>query len=295
MPSLLDSCEKYFNTRNLYELLEIPKESLEKDIKKAYYKISLKVHPDRVPEEDKEIATEKFKVLAKVHQVLTDQNKRALYDEQGVIENDEDEGSLSTWLELWKKIFKPITTEDIENYEKEYVGSDLERADIKKAYLGGKGCLNHIINSVPFIAVEDEPRLKEIVQEMIDAEEVPEFKIFTNEPAAKRKRRHQKYAREKLESDELKKRIKQSTNLTLEQQIMKRQESRQNSFTSLMDKLIEKYGDEDDDDVVDFDALEAKSKKKIKKVVEKTNNKKSTTKAKERLVRNGKVKKKKAD
>ena len=93
-------------------------------VKKAYYKISLKVHPDRVPEEDKEIATEKFKVLAKVHQVLTDQNKRALYDEQGVIENDEDEGSLSTWLELWKKIFKPITTEDIENYEKEYVGEN---------------------------------------------------------------------------------------------------------------------------------------------------------------------------
>lgn len=295
MPGLLDSCEKYFNTRNLYELLEIPKESLEKDIKKAYYKISLKVHPDRVPAEEKEIATEKFKVLANVHQVLTDKNKKALYDEQGIIEDSDDEGSLSTWLELWKKIFKPITTEDIENYEKEYVGSELEKTDIKKAYLGGKGCLNHIINTVPFIGVEDEPRLKDIVQEMIDAEEVPEYKIFTNEPSAKRKRRHQKYAREKVESDELKKKIKQSTNLTLEQQIMKRQESRQNSFTSLMDRLIDKYGDEDDDDVVDFDEMIAKDKKrKTKKVVEKAN-KKTSAKAKERLVRNGKIKKKKAD
>ncbi|XP_055921179.1 J domain-containing protein CG6693 [Eupeodes corollae] len=296
MPSLLECCEKYFNTRNLYELLEIPKESLEKDIKKAYYKISLKVHPDRVPEDEKEIATEKFKVLGKVHQVLTDKNKKALYDEQGVIEDDDEEGSLSTWLELWKKIFKPITTEEIENYEKEYVGSELERADIKKAYVGGKGCINHIINSVPFIAVEDEPRLKEIVQEMIDAEEVPEFKIFTNEPAAKRKRRHQKYAREKVESDELKKKIKQSSNLTLEQQIMKRQESRQNSFSSLMDKLIEKYGDEDDDDIVDFDEIVKKNKKKAnnnkKKVVDKAN-KKPTTKPKDRLVQNGKIKKKK--
>lgn len=295
MPGLLDSCEKYFNTRNLYELLEIPKESLEKDIKKAYYKISLKVHPDRVPEDEKEVATEKFKVLANVHQVLTDKNKKALYDEQGIIEDSDDEGSLSTWLELWKKIFKPITTEEIENYEKEYIGSELERADIKKAYLGGKGCINHIINSVPFIAVESEPRLKKIVQEMIDAEEVPEYKIFTNEPAAKRKRRHQKYAREKLESDQLKKKIKQSTNLSLEQQIMKRQESRQTSFSSLMDRLMEKYGDEDDDDVVDFDALEAKRKKKKGKKVVENANKKTPAKAKERLVRNGKIKKKKAN
>lgn len=295
MPSLLESCEKYFNTRNLYELLEIPKESLEKDIKKAYYKISLKVHPDRVPEEEKEISTEKFKVLGKVHLVLTDKSKRELYDEKGIIEDEDEEGSLSTWLDLWKKIFKPITTEDIENFQKEFVGSELERADMKKAYLSGKGCINYIMNSVPFLDIKDEPRLQEIIQEMIKSEEVPEYKIFTHEPAAKRKRRHKKYAREEKEAIEIKSKMEKSSNLSLEQQISKRQDSRASNFASFMDALVDKYGnDEDLDDVVDFDSLEKKSKSKIKKKISEKTNKKATQKSKERTVRSGKIKKKKA-
>lgn len=31
MPSILDLCEKYFNTRDIYELLGIPKDALVKD------------------------------------------------------------------------------------------------------------------------------------------------------------------------------------------------------------------------------------------------------------------------
>lgn len=42
--------------------------------------------------------------------------------------------------------------------------SELEKTDIKKAYLNGKGCINYMMNSVPFMAVEDEPRIMEIVK-----------------------------------------------------------------------------------------------------------------------------------
>lgn len=91
-------------------------------VKKAYYKQALKVHPDRVPEAEKEEATEKFKVLAKINEVLSDDNRRALYDEQGTIDEDDDEQFGSTWLEAFKTLFKPITDSDIDNYRKEYVG-----------------------------------------------------------------------------------------------------------------------------------------------------------------------------
>lgn len=43
-------------------------------------------------------------------------------------------------------------------------GSELEKTDIKKAYVNGKGCINYMMNSVPFMSVEDEPRIKEIVK-----------------------------------------------------------------------------------------------------------------------------------
>lgn len=91
-------------------------------VKKAYYKLSLQVHPDRVPEEEKDIATEKFKVLSTINSILIDKDKKALYDEQGIIDDNDDESKLSTWLDLWRTFFKPITTEDIDNFQRDYVG-----------------------------------------------------------------------------------------------------------------------------------------------------------------------------
>lgn len=44
------------------------------------------------------------------------------------------------------------------------IGSDLEKADLKKAYLNCKGCINQMMNCIPFMAVEDEPRFQEIVK-----------------------------------------------------------------------------------------------------------------------------------
>lgn len=263
---------------------------------KAYHKVSLLVHPDRVPEAQKEESTEKFKVLSKIYQVLTDPQRRALFDEQGVIDDD-DEGKLATWMELWEKIFKPITVEDISNYEKEYIGSDVERRDIKMAYLGGKGCINYMMNHVPFMAVEDEPRIKEIVAGMIASNDVPEFKIFTEEPAAKRNKRHRKYAREGEEAKIIKERAErrrqkdaeaaqESSGGNLEQLILARRNHRESNYNSLMDRLIKQYGDEDDSDAVDFSAFDKKKKLKTKTPLKK-NQKRSS-------VKNGRVEKQKS-
>lgn len=78
------------------------------------------MHPDRVTESEKEEATEKFKVLTKINAVLTDPNKKALYDEQGIIDDDGDTDC--NWLKLWREFFKPITTTDIENFHQKYIG-----------------------------------------------------------------------------------------------------------------------------------------------------------------------------
>lgn len=80
------------------------------------------MHPDRVAEADKEEATEKFKILTKIHGVLTDPPRKALYDEQGIVDDDDGDLSGSSWMDMWRQFFKPITTTDIENYQKEYEG-----------------------------------------------------------------------------------------------------------------------------------------------------------------------------
>lgn len=299
MPSTLDLCEKYFGTRDIYKLFELTKDSLEKDIKKAYYKLSLKVHPDRVPDSEKEIATEKFKILATLHQVLTDKNKKALYDEQGIIDDDNVDEKLGTWLELWRKIFKPISKEDIDNFKNEFVGSEMERNDIKKAYLNGKGCINYMMNCVPFMSVEDEPRIQDIVKEMIKNGEVPEYKIFTNEPKAKRDRRHKKYAKEAAEAIKILNSKNQENNL--EKQIMERQQNRAANIDNFFDNLLQKYGDDNSEEFI-FKKSKKKtttattSSSKTKQTNLKSNKKdavKDKNKSTEKGVKSGRVTKRK--
>jgi molecular chaperone DnaJ len=64
-----------------YEVLEVSREASFEEIKKAYRKLALKYHPDRNPG-DKE-AEEKFKLINEAYQVLSDEEKRALYDRYG--------------------------------------------------------------------------------------------------------------------------------------------------------------------------------------------------------------------
>ena len=67
--------------RDYYEVLEIPKDASLADIKKAYRKQALKYHPDKNPG-DKE-AEEKFKEAAEAYEVLSNEQKRARYDQFG--------------------------------------------------------------------------------------------------------------------------------------------------------------------------------------------------------------------
>ncbi|MDR2341462.1 MAG: molecular chaperone DnaJ [Campylobacteraceae bacterium] len=64
-----------------YEILEIDKNADNETVKKAYRKLALKYHPDR-NQGDKE-AEEKFKQINEAYQVLSDANKREIYDRYG--------------------------------------------------------------------------------------------------------------------------------------------------------------------------------------------------------------------
>jgi molecular chaperone DnaJ len=69
------------NKRDYYEVLGVSRTASEQEIKSAYRKLALKYHPDRNPG-DKE-AEEKFKEIVEAYSVLSDPEKRALYDRYG--------------------------------------------------------------------------------------------------------------------------------------------------------------------------------------------------------------------
>ncbi len=64
-----------------YEVLGVPKNASEAEIKKAYRRFAMKHHPDRNPG-DKD-AEAKFKEANQAHEILTDPQKRAAYDQFG--------------------------------------------------------------------------------------------------------------------------------------------------------------------------------------------------------------------
>ena len=53
-------------------------------VKRAYHKLSLKIHPDRVDKEHKDDATRRFQSLGKIYSILSDKAKRAVYDDTGL-------------------------------------------------------------------------------------------------------------------------------------------------------------------------------------------------------------------
>lgn len=67
-----------------YQVLGLRKKSANpKSIKKAYRKLALKYHPDKVPEDEKEKAEEKFIQVSEAYNVLSDPEKRKVYDQYG--------------------------------------------------------------------------------------------------------------------------------------------------------------------------------------------------------------------
>lgn len=65
-----------------YKLLGVNRDADDDAIKKAYRKLALKWHPDRNPNNKAE-AEKQFKAISEAYEVLSDKNKRAVYDQFG--------------------------------------------------------------------------------------------------------------------------------------------------------------------------------------------------------------------
>lgn len=88
------------DTTKLYETLGIEKDASEKDIKKAYRKLSLKHHPDRDGGDE-----HKFKEIAAAYEILSDPEKRKAYDQYGLEGVDDESGASARGEDLFSMFF----------------------------------------------------------------------------------------------------------------------------------------------------------------------------------------------
>lgn len=67
---------------DLYGILGVQEEASMRDIKKAFRKLSIEMHPDKNPNDPE--ATQKFQKLSLAYEVLSDEEKKFLYDQGGM-------------------------------------------------------------------------------------------------------------------------------------------------------------------------------------------------------------------
>ncbi|RSL70356.1 hypothetical protein CEP54_001881 [Fusarium duplospermum] len=256
-----------------YEVLGVERTANPDQIKGAYRKAALKNHPDKVPQDQKEQAHEKFQSIAFAYAVLSDPARRKRYDTTGSTAESIVDSEGFNWSDYYREQYKESVSGDaIEKFAKKYKGSDEEKDDVLIAYEQCEGDMDELYERVILSDVlEDDERFRKIIDEAIESEDVPSFPAYTKETKKKRATRVKKaraeaaeaedYAKELGVHDKLfgekkgkKKKGKGSSEDDLAALIQKRQQDRSASF---LDHLAEKYG-----------AKESKPKKGKKRAVE---------------------------
>jgi DnaJ family protein C protein 9 len=163
---------------SLYEVLGVERRATSQEIRKAYHKLALKLHPDK-NQDDKE-AKDKFQQLQKVISILGDEEKRAVYDQTGSIDDADIPGdAFENLRDFFRDMYKKVNEADIEEFEANYRGSESEKKDLLELFNKFKGKMNRLFCSMLCSDPKlDSHRFKDMLDEAIAAGEVKSSKAY---------------------------------------------------------------------------------------------------------------------
>ncbi|KAK1767705.1 DnaJ like protein subfamily C member 9 [Phialemonium atrogriseum] len=235
-----------------YEVLGLERSATADQVKSAYRKAALKNHPDKVPEDRKTEAHEKFQSIAFAYAVLSDPARRKRYDETGSTSESIVDSDGFSWSDFYREQYRDaISSDTIKKFAQKYKGSDEEKDDILMAYEKCKGNMDKVYSTVMLSDVlEDDERFRKIIDEAIASGDVPSFPAYARESKKSREARVKAAQREGKEAEEYAKEIgvhdklfgnkkgKKDSEADLAALIRRNQQDRGN----FLDNLAEKYG-----------------------------------------------------
>ncbi|CAK9303967.1 unnamed protein product [Gordionus sp. m RMFG-2023] len=248
MSDLENQCKLLFGSLDLYKIFEINKKSKPNEIKKAYYQLSLKYHPDKISDiRSSQKATSKFQILSKIYSILSDTEKRKIYDETGILNDENISFSKDEdWISYWRQLFKKISLDDIKKFEVNFQGSEQERLDVIDAYKKCKGEMQCILENVMCAKAtddNDETRFRAIIDEEIANKNLTCYKVYKYETPSKKSKRKRKAKKEAKEAEAYGKKLgldnlKSESLVAL---INQRQKTREHDMNDLFQSLENKY------------------------------------------------------
>lgn len=164
--------EKKDHDFHLYTRLGLTKDATAADIKKAYRVTSLKVHPDKNPNDPE--AAKKFQDVNEAYVILSDETKRKRYDMTGEI----DEDNLDELINKCRFFYKEFCAEDIDDFATRYKNSKDEEEDLINFYEEHAGDLTKILHWIPLSENSDVDRFVGIYEKLIKDKVLKRTKAF---------------------------------------------------------------------------------------------------------------------
>ncbi|GAA5860576.1 hypothetical protein JCM3774_006211 [Rhodotorula dairenensis] len=210
---------------SLYDVLGVQPDCSDEDLKRAYRRLSLLHHPDKVSAaaaatasiaassssshaQEQARATLRFQQIGFAYSVLKEPARREKYDQTGSTAEVSAEGAKTEaeWRDYFKELWSgEVSAQTIDEFKKKYQGSDEERSDILAAYESSAGDLDAILASVMVSTVDDEDRFVDLIDRAIAAGKVksmPAWKKHSKDTKGKERRRR-KADKEAKEAEQL--------------------------------------------------------------------------------------------
>lgn len=254
--------QNLFGSSDFYTILNVARDAELETVKRAYKKLALSVHPDRVPEAERGEANKRFQALSMIAETLLDADRRAIYDESGLTENIlAGLDAQGDWYAYWRNLFPGITLQDITNFRERYRGSEEEREDIKKSYIKNDGDLLKIVDDIVCAEFDDIERIRGIIDELIGENELKALEGYVKIDQKKMKKAEKRAKKEANEAGEVLKQKEDELGAAFE----KNRHMHMVQFNDMIESLSKRY-------------LKPKDKAKTKKAAKKPKNVSSKSK-----------------
>lgn len=154
---------------NPYEVLQVPTSATPLEVKKAYKKLSLQYHPDKIQQQNTDHDKEYFPKIQFAYSILSDATKRQRYDATGSLgfgaSDDLDE--FFDWKEYFQSTTEKISIEMIVEDRAKYQGSEEEKEDILHSFAYYEGDFLKLFEVIPHLEFDETQEMR--VFEMVDA------------------------------------------------------------------------------------------------------------------------------